>query len=205
VRGRIPAELRKLAQWVCCRPDKIPLDPRTGQRASVTDHATWGTFDQALASQLWTGFVLNSDPYTVIDLDDKGTLTREQQDVHARILSAFSDTYVERSINGRGFHIWCRGKLPEAIKRDSVEIYTQDRYMVCTGDVANDKPIVDKQSLLEQLAGEMKPRPTSAFTDQNASLSDDDIWRMASTAANASKFISLCEGTWHAMGYPSQS
>lgn len=205
MRGRIPAELRKLPQWVCCRPDKIPLDPRTGQRASVTDHGTWGTFEEALASKLWTGFVLNSDPYTVIDLDDKGNLSREQQDVHARILSAFSDTYIERSISGKGFHIWCRGRLPEAIKRDSVEIYTQDRYMVCTGDVAKDNPIVDKQRLLEQLAGEMKPRPTSSFADQEAKLSDDAIWRMASTAANADKFISLCEGTWHAMGYPSQS
>ncbi len=205
MRRRIPAELRQLPQWVCCRPDKIPLDPRTGQRASVTDHATWGTFEQALASQLWTGFVLNSDPYTVIDLDDKGNLTRDQQDVHARILSAFSDTYIERSINGRGFHIWCRGRLPEAIKRDSVEIYTQDRYMICTGDVAADNPIVDKQRLLEQLAGEMKPRPMSNFADQEAKLTDDDIWRMASTAANADKFIGLCEGAWHAMGYPSQS
>ena len=205
MRSRIPAELRSLAQWVCCRPDKIPLDPRTGQRASVADHATWGTFEQALSTQLWTGFVLNSDPYTVIDLDDKGNLTREQQDVHARILSAFSDTYIERSINGRGFHIWCQGSIPDAIKRDSVEIYSRDRYMICTGDVAADKPIVDKQRMLEQLAGEMKPRPTSAFADQAPSLSDDDIWRMASTAANASKFIGLCDGDWHALGYPSQS
>lgn len=205
MRRRIPAELRKLDQWVCCRPDKIPLDPRTGKRAGVTDHATWGTFEQAIASQLWTGFVLNSDPYTVIDLDDKGNLTRDQQDVHARILSAFSDTYIERSISGKGFHIWCRGRIPEAIKRDSVEIYTQDRYMICTGDVAKDNPIVDKQRLLEQLAGEMRPRPTSSFADQAASLSDDDIWRMASTAANADKFIGLCEGQWQAMGYPSQS
>lgn len=206
MRLRIPAELRKLAQWVCCRPDKIPLDPRTGRRASVTDPATWGTFDEAMATQLWTGYVLSDgDPYTVIDLDDKGNLSREQQDVHARILSAFADTYVERSINGRGHHIWCGGKIPEAIKRDSVEIYSRDRYMICTGDVANDRPIVDKQSLLSQLAGEMRPRPSSAFTDQAASLSDDEIWRMAATAANSNKFVGLCEGDWHAMGYPSQS
>jgi hypothetical protein len=203
--NRIPAELRALAQWVCCRPDKIPLDPRTGQRASVADPATWGTFEEAIASQMWRGFVLNSDPYTVIDLDDKGNLSREQQDIHARILSAFSDTYIERSISGRGFHIWCRGLVHEASKRDSVEIYSRDRYMICTGDVANDKPIVDKQSLLLQLVGEMRPHPTSAFADQAASLSDDQIWQRASTAANADKFIELCEGLWQDLGYPSWS
>lgn len=205
MRRRIPQELRALAQWVCCRPDKIPLDPRTGQRASVTDHATWGTFEQAYSTQLWTGFVLNSDPYTVIDLDDKGNLSREQQDVHARILSAFCDTYIERSISGRGYHIWCRGSIPDAIKRDSVEIYSRDRYMICTGDVAADKPIVDKQVLLDQLAGEMRPRQPNTFASQEQARSDAEVWRMASTAADAQKFVGLCEGDWQAMGYPSQS
>jgi hypothetical protein len=207
MRGRIPAELRERAQWVVTRPgpDKIPLNPRTGQRASVTDHGTWATFEEAKATQLWTGFVLNSDPYTVIDLDAKGEITREEQDVHARILSAFSDTYIERSVSGKGWHIWCRGALPAAIKRGTVEIYTQDRYMICTGDAVNNAPIVDKQSLLLQLAGEMKPRPTSSFADQAASRDDAEIWRKASTAANAAKFIGLCDGDWHAMGYPSQS
>jgi phage gp36-like protein len=206
MRSRIPAELKALPQWVCCRPDKVPLNAHTGYRASPTDASTWGTFEQALSTQLWIGFVLSADdPYTVIDLDDKGNLTREQQDVHARILSAFSDTYIERSINGRGFHIWCRGSVSEAIKRDSVEVYSRDRYIICTGDVAADNAIVDKQALLTQLVGEMRPPAPSTFVDQSASLADDDIWRMASTAANASKFVGLCDGDWQALGYPSQS
>jgi putative DNA primase/helicase len=158
-----------------------------------------------VSTSLWTGFVLNSDPYTVIDLDDKGNLTREKQDVHARILAAFSETYIERSINGRGYHIWCRGSLPDAIKRDSIEVYSRARYMVCTGDVVSDKPIADCQTLLQQLAGEMQPRPTPAFVEQAATLSDDQIWQMAANAANADKFVGLCEGNWNAMGYPSQS
>ena len=157
MRRRIPGELQQRAQWVCCRPDKIPLDPRTGQRASVEDPSTWGTFAEALATNLWIGYVLSADdPYTIIDLDDKGQLTREQQDVHARILSAFP-TYIERSISGRGFHIICKGTLPAAVKRDSVEVYSRGRYMVCTGDVARDSPIADCQTLLSQLAGEMQP------------------------------------------------
>jgi len=207
MRRRIPAELRERAQWVCCYPgpEKIPIDARTGKHASVTDPSTWSTFDTAIATGLWVGYVLSADdPYTIIDLDAKGELTREQQDVHARILSAF-DTYTERSISGKGYHIICRGSLPDAVKRDGVEIYTHSRYMLCTGDVARDRPISDCQLLLSQLAGEMRPRPVVDFQERPDIANDDDIWRMAATAANADKFIGLCEGDWEALGYPSQS
>jgi len=205
MRRRLPAELRTRAQWVCCKPDKIPLDPRTGRHASPTDATTWGTFEQALATNLWIGYVLSADdPYTIIDLDDKGTLTREQQDVHARILSAFN-TYIERSISGRGYHIICKGKLPAAVKRDSVEIYSADRYMICTGDAVRDRPVADCSQLLQQLAGEMQPRQAATFVSQAEQLSDDEVWRMAATAANADKFVGLCDGDWQALGYPSQS
>lgn len=205
MRLQIPAELRKRAQWVCCRPDKIPLDVRSGRHASPTDAATWGTFDEAMSTQLWVGYVLSADdPYTIIDLDAKGEITREQQDVHARILAAF-DTYIEHSVSGKGYHVICRGAVPAAIKRDGVEIYSHSRYMVCTGDVVRDRPIADCQALLTQLVGEMQSPPSSEFVSQDQVLSDDDIWRIAVTAANADKFVGLCEGDWQALGYPSQS
>ena len=56
----IPSELRAIPQWVCWRwkhvPEqrkpwtKPPVDPNTGQAASVTDPATWGTFETAIGA-----------------------------------------------------------------------------------------------------------------------------------------------------------
>ena len=33
-------ELRDLAQWVVASDDKVPIDPKTGRRASVNDPST---------------------------------------------------------------------------------------------------------------------------------------------------------------------
>ena len=46
--NNIPLELRSLPQWVCSGADKVPVNPRTGQAASVNDPATWSTFEEAI-------------------------------------------------------------------------------------------------------------------------------------------------------------
>jgi putative DNA primase/helicase len=38
----IPQELTARPQWVCWRPDKTPVDPKTGQNAKANDPGTWG-------------------------------------------------------------------------------------------------------------------------------------------------------------------
>jgi primase-polymerase (primpol)-like protein len=51
----IPAELTTFPQWVCWqwgaerngRREKVPHNPRTGLRASVSDPHTWSTFAEA--------------------------------------------------------------------------------------------------------------------------------------------------------------
>ena len=62
--GRVPADLRTWHQWVCWKygagpsgkPTKLPIQARNGQLASVTDAATWDTFEaavSAVAEGLW--------------------------------------------------------------------------------------------------------------------------------------------------------
>src|SRR5205823_1587369 len=80
----VPADLRGVEQWVLWRyeersgkPTKVPYCPLMGEprKASVTDPATWGTFEQAVGA--WrsggydgVGVVLTAaDPYVGIDLD----------------------------------------------------------------------------------------------------------------------------------------
>ena len=63
----------------------------------------------------------------------------------------------KRSTSGRGYHIIVRGKIPSGVHRDNVEMYSSGRYMICTGDVVRNTPIMEYQQLLDILYGEMKP------------------------------------------------
>jgi Uncharacterized conserved protein len=206
--NNIPMELRALPQWVCAGPDKVPLNPRTGQPASVTDPNTWATFEEAVrAGMKYIGFVLTEwDPYTIIDLDNKPSkpCTPEQWARHQKILEAFN-SYTERSASGTGYHIIVKGRVPTGVHRDNVEVYSSARYMICTGDVVRNVPIADYQHLLDVLYGEMKPADVVELDDVESPLSDEEVVEMAMRAANADKFNALCRGEWQAMGYASQS
>ena len=195
-----------MPQWVCAGVDKIPVSPRTGQAASVTDPASWGTFDEACRTGFkYVGFVLATwDPYCIIDLDNKPDkpLSEEEWARHQKILTAF-DSYTERSASGRGYHIIVKGKLPSGVHRDNVEVYSSARYMICTGDVVRNTPIVDYQPLLDTLYGEMKPAATVELNDREAIQEDKEVIDMAMRASNAEKFNALCAGAM--TGYPSQS
>ncbi|HCK4362940.1 TPA: hypothetical protein N0G47_000758 [Pseudomonas aeruginosa] len=211
MRNNIPLELRQLPQWVVAAADKKPLDPKTGGAASVTDSTTWAAFDVACAyadrHSLRVGFVLaESDPYTIIDLDDKAErpATDEQKARFAKIIEKF-DSYTERSQSGRGVHIVVRGKMPAGVHRDNVEVYSSARYMICTGDVMRPLEIADRQDLLDAMYSQMKPAEPAELEDREGALDDEELVAMAMRAANADKFNELCRGDWQAMGYESQS
>lgn len=205
--NQIPQELRALSQWVCAGADKVPFNPRTGQLASPTDPATWGTFDEARrAGMKHVGFVLAPwDPYTIIDLDNKPEkpCTPEQWTRHQKILEAF-DSYTERSASGSGYHIIVRGRIPAGVHRDNVEVYSESRYMICTGDVVRPSPIADFQPLLDILFAEMQPVAKTELVQIDGPLADEEVIEMAMRAANADKFNQLCAGDWQ-NDYPSQS
>lgn len=208
MRNNLPMELRALPQWVVASADKVPLSPRTGQPASVTDPNTWATFEEAVRTGMkHVGFVLAEwDPYTIIDLDNKPSkpCTPEQWARHQKILEAF-DSYTERSASGTGYHIIVKGRIPAGVHRDNVEVYSSARYMICTGDVVRNTPIADYQQLLDVLYGEMKPADVVELDDVEGIMSDEEVVEMAMRAANADKFNELCRGDWQAMGYESQS
>ena len=206
MRNNIPLELRSLPQWVCSGADKVPVNPRTGQAASVNDPATWGTFEEAIhAGMKHVGFVLAPwGDYTIIDLDNKPEkpLTPEQYARMEAILAAFP-SYTERSTSGRGYHIIVRGKIPSGVHRDNVEMYSSGRYMICTGDVVNPLPVANCQALLDRMYGQMKPEDSADLVETDAVVEDVDLIETASCAANGEKFNALCAGDM--TGYPSQS
>jgi len=205
----IPGELRALPQWVAAGTDKRPVNPHTGGAADVTDAATWGTFEQARATDCaYVGFVLTEkDPYCIIDLDNKpgNPPTEDEERVHKAILANF-DTYAERSVSGHGYHVILKGHLGNGRRRGNVEVYDRARYMICTGNVSHEEPIVQCQELLDALVSHM-PRATPAMqgVDAEEEVSDATIHARACAAANGDKYMALCDGRWEALGYPSQS
>lgn len=223
----IPFELQRLNQWVVATgiptPDdkegKAPIHPRTGKLAKVTDPSTWGSFQEACSCNMkHVGFVLSKDdPYTIIDLDDPRLnskkeletdeqLVRERTARHAKILQLF-ESYAEYSQSGTGVHIIVKGKVPKGCRKDRVEVYSDSRYMICTGNPYNTLPITDQQALLDVLFAEMSTeREEVDLVQIDGFTPDDEICRMAYNAVNGSKFWQLWQGEWQGNPlYPSQS
>jgi primase-polymerase (primpol)-like protein len=79
----IPEDLKALRQWVAWQWErrqgkwtKVPINARTGKRASPTDPATWEPFQSALGHYQrqhlgGVGFVFAADdPFAGVDLDE---------------------------------------------------------------------------------------------------------------------------------------
>lgn len=210
--NRIPAELRDRAQW-CITPgtdaDKAPRQT-SGAHASSTNASTWTTFEAACAAaaeRSWhIGYVLSADdPFACIDLDVKDDTTQETLDLYQRIVQGV-DSYTEGSRSGKGAHIWVLGKIGAGHKRGGVEVYSQERFIVCTGNVWREARIEERQSILTSMVSMMRSDEQSEnVPDEPEEDTDTEIMTRAMNAGNADKFNALCKGDWKALGYKSQS
>ncbi len=227
---QLPQELRERRQWLLAGPNergelKVPksLDAAGHVCAgSSTNVGTWLTFEQArdgaIRHGLGVGYCLHDvDPFFCLDLDvknahnapDKPDLwtTPEHIKVYEGIINEF-DTYTERSRSGQGWHVWGHGKIGEGIKRAGVELYSQERFIVCTGDVVRDMPIEERQALVSEYAAVMRSGAAGAPEplESRPQVEDDAvIWQRAERAANGEKFAALRAGQWQTLGYPSAS
>jgi hypothetical protein len=150
----IPAELRKLKQFVCwkyaakankageVKYTKIPIRPH-GRPADSTDWRTWATFEECLAAYEQgradgVGFVTAAaDPYTLTDLDH--VLDRETGSIapwaHEIIEAATKEgAYIELSPSGTGVHIFGRGPQKfDGRKANDAELYCRGRFFTLSG------------------------------------------------------------------------
>lgn len=209
------SELKQYRQWIIRRADKLPLNPHTGELASVTDSNTWGDYETALSccnssNSLGMGFVLtDNDPFTVIDLDNCDN-NSNLASVHSRIAESFN-SYSEVSPSGKGLHIWCKASVPSG-KKDSakkVEIYSSGRYMTVTFDPFQNIPIQPRQELATILWEELGGKDSTLTPDVDSkpqTISDEEVCRMASTGANGNGelFVELYKNNWKPY-FPSQS
>lgn len=226
---RLPQELRDARQWCVAGPDRAPyvVDGGTVRNASLHKPDEWKSFEEAFNDALrlegaGLGFMIKyGDPWACIDLDVKNEHTQRRKgepidpkkwttqaefDRYMRIMEAFN-SYTELSSGGYGLHIWVRGAIGLGARRDGVEVYSQERFIVCTGNIIVPQPIQDRQEELEKLVDEIRAAGSDIRVDLEeleAEDTDTEVWERASGAANAQKFLSLCEGRWQG-DYPSQS
>lgn len=200
---RLPEEMRRRRQWAVStlmplpdgKVDKAPRNPTTRELASAVDPSSWGTFEEAVNSGLpGIGYMLSEDdPFTIIDLDDKGDLTDEMIARHRKIYSVF-DSYAESSQSGNGVHIILRGKIGGGMNRDGVEIYDQERYIICTGNALRNSDIRAHDELLAQLVHEMGGITVGAEglpDDGQEIYTDAEILDRARSARNGDHFKDL--------------
>lgn len=224
--SRLPAELRERPQWVLAAPNE--KCPRTahGGYASSTEPGTWTDFTSACtaaAERCWNiGFVLHEDdPFACIDLDVKNEVTHpekpevwtrpEQLARHHSIIATMA-SFTERSRSGFGWHVWVRAEVGRGCKRDGVELYSQKRFIICTGDVVQDLPVEDRQDLISNMADRMRPPELPAAELRSDEPGDEQGWYVAQTALeDAGEMGQLMRGDWQGHDdtggrkYPSQS
>lgn len=214
----LPNELTQLPQWVVWRLEttpegkelKIPYRPHEPKRrASSKDPFTWGSYSQAVETALnpelgftGIGFVLSeNDPFCCIDLDDS-FVNPQRAELHKDIVKRFN-SYTEVSYSGSGVHIWVKSDN-QAGNKDSVngiEIYTQERFIVMTGNVvrdvdgAIDTHIKDHAFLVSQLRSSFCLAKTIDLEeiDIKTDKTDDEIWALANRNP---LFIQLFNGTY---------
>lgn len=218
--ANIPAELKRLPQWVVWKyemtddgkPTKVLYNPKGGWRASTTDARTWVTFDEAVAAYEagngeWSGigFVFtNFDEYCGIDLD--ATEEPEAYERQVRVFEAMN-SYSELSPSGKGLHIIVKASIPHGRKRSFIEVYSWGRFFTFTGNVYRDAPIEDRQDMVMRLWEEMGEHASEVYFAGDAApkMFDDELMTKIASAHNGAHFVDLFEGRWQVHGYPSQS
>lgn len=164
------------------------------------------------------GYILNAgDPFSCIDLDVKDALTHPHEpdkwttvaqfDVYQAIMREMN-SYTERSKSGKGIHIWIRGKIGKGYRRDGVEVYSQERFIICTGDVWITNGIENREHILLNMVTRMRPmQKVVELVELPEQFDDWYLMQVATSASNADKFNKLFKGLWREdeFAFPSQS
>lgn len=203
----IPQELKGVAQWMVCDSDKIPRSVRTGHYADNTDASNWASFHEAYVYAfergMNIGFCFTAGlGLTCIDIDNKADPTSELFAANQqRSIAMYKccDSYIEQSISGKGLHIIVQGEVGRGRRRDNIEVYSQERFIVITGDVQKNMPISEGQEFLDQLIAYMGDVPKEQSVDMTEIEPAEDFNAVAERilrSKSADKFIKLSGPDW---------
>lgn len=206
----IPQELKGLKQWVCWAGDKLPKNPVTGGNAMSNNPSTWADYDTAVSAVKkyhfdGIGFMF-APPYFGVDLDK----CIDDTDFVDEFVEGLR-SYNEISKSGNGIHIICKGKLPDGNRRRGrVEMYSEGRYFIMTGNQYNDKyaDIVDCTERIKVLHSKYLPDLTPQTIKDTQiirlELTDTQIIDKARSCKTGQVFQLLYDGAWQGL-FNSQS
>ncbi len=218
----IPEQLKRYKQWVCWkyhagpgdgrnRRRKVPVDPKTGRFAKVTDRSTWTSLGEAEGTLLkhgdsleGVGFVFTEhDPFVGIDLDDVLDPRTKQLDPWAQKVIDSLNSYTEVSPSGTGVKAIVSADTTIRSRRRSspgIEIYRTSRFFTVTGDVFDGhSELRNGTQALNIITETYFPKPEPSNHRERTELlpsvaSDEAVLNKASNARNGSKFKRLWRG-----------
>lgn len=230
----IPQELKQLPNWICWRAEpnpkshsgisKVPINPKTGYKASSTSPDTWTDFETAVKMSdkfSGIGFCFQNSPYFGVDLDDMpNDIADFKNGKTDNIVAEFVNTlqsYAEYSQSGNGIHIICKGVLPEGRRKNKLEnvggfeMYDTGRFFVMTGNYCSDfaeikectesvKPLHSKY-----LGKPSEPAPVRQQPKALCLNTIDEIVRAACNAKNGNLFRALYNGDTSSYGSHSEA
>lgn len=160
----IPDAMKALPNWVAYRTEtlengkigKILLSPNKGASsveylkwAKPNDPTTWATFEKATAFAKkykldGLAFAMGGSGITCIDLDHHLDKNGVPSELAKKYIDAAKGTYIERSVSGRGLHIFYAGERPANRQNRNIDLdleaYDSARIMSMTGNLYGDAP-----------------------------------------------------------------
>jgi putative DNA primase/helicase len=213
-RDNIPAELRRLPQWVGWRWEerdgkrtKPPFTADGSRPASCDDPSTWSSFAAVAAGieagrLAGAGFqVKEGQGILGVDLDHCRDPRQGGIQPWAREIVDRLNSYTEVSPSGTGIRIFLRAIKPgPRCRKGKLEIYDRSRYFTVTGDWIRTTPatIEERQAQLDALYAELWPEKAASNGQRPAtSGAGPTAWEviaLASRAKNSAKFEALMRG-----------
>lgn len=216
--GRIeqnfPAEMKDLPFWAAYKvyrgedgkKKKVIKNCLTDKWASSQDKNSCVCFEAAkeyALEKLCEGlsFSLKDSGITCIDLDGCIDEQGQYSELSQQILSLASNTFAERSVSGKGVHVFLKGNFMQGYRTrtdDGLECF-DNKFISVTGDVISATKDIKEPSpeLVEFLKEKLGKKPvytTPAPTYKTSAQSDADVIKKISRSRVGKTFQALYNG-----------
>ena len=218
LRRNVPEEMRNKPNWVVVRTrendgtgrlDKFLINPHTGKFAESDNPETWSDFDTACEYAKENGGVClayaldGKDNIACIDLDGCMQDNGDFSDIAQKAFIAASGSYTEKSVSGKGLHIFGKTKgadLRSFSKDKTMEYYQGGHFIAMTGDYYGSSELrsFDTPMMQNVLESKLEKRTEWKHTGEGieglSSMDDREMLEKAFAAKNGDTVKRLYNG-----------